>query len=62
VFANSVVVDELRVCCLWEEARGLTVRKLMGGRMTRREIRQTGGLGKETGGVTVNLPRHTQSM
>jgi hypothetical protein len=31
VFANLVVIDELRVCCLWEEARGLTVRKMMGG-------------------------------
>lgn len=32
------------------------------GRMTRRKIRQTGSLGKETDVVTVNLPRHTQSM
>ena len=31
MFANLVVIDELRVCCLWEEARGLTVRKMMGG-------------------------------
>ena len=62
MFANLVVVDGLRVCCLWEEARGLTVRKMMGRRMTRRKIRQTGGLGKETDAVTVNLPRHTQSM
>lgn len=62
MFANLVVVDELRVCCLWEEARGLTVRKMMGRRMARRKIRQTGGLEKETDAVTVNLPRHTQSV